>query len=144
MKIGYLKGKEMKKEEKKIVNFLNIYSNYPIKECEDEYNRFDAYNSISIIELKYRKKHYDQTMIEFDKFSYNHMYSKLINKSFIYIVRMMDFVYIFDINKLVEEGYNFNFNWRDLPKTTEFFSDKNTKKFVGYIDIEKAIKKFVM
>ena len=39
MRIGYLKGKEMKKEEKKIVDFLNIYSNYPIKECEDEYNR---------------------------------------------------------------------------------------------------------
>ena len=54
------------------------------------------------------------------------------------------FVYIFDINKLVEEGYNFNFNWRDLPKTTEFFSDKNTKKFVGYIDVEKAVKKLVM
>lgn len=134
----------MKKEEKKILNFLNIYSNYPIKECEDKYNRFDAYNSISIIELKYRGKHYDQTMIEFDKFSYNHMYSKLMDKKFMYIVRMQDFVYIFDINKLIQENYNFNFGWRNLPKTTEFKRKEDVKKFVGYIDIEKAIRKFVM
>lgn len=127
-----------------MIKFISIYSNQSLKECENKYNRFDAYNDFSIVELKYRKSHYDQTMIEFDKFSYNHMYSKLNNKKFMYIVRMQDFVYIFDINKLIEEKYDFNFGWRDLPKTTEFNKKQTVKKFVGYIDIKEVIKKLVM
>ncbi len=134
----------MKKEERKIITLLNKYSEQPIRESEYEYNRFDAFSDLVIIELKYRGKHYDQTMIEFDKFSYNHMYSKLMDKKFMYIVRMQDFVYIFDINSLINENYNFNFGWRNLPKTTEFKRKEDVKKFVGYIDIKKAIKKFVM
>ena len=134
----------MKKKERKIIALLNKHSKQPIRESEYEYNRFDAFSDLVIIELKYRGKYYDQTMIEFDKFSYNHMYSKLMDKKFMYIVRMQDFVYIFDINKLIEENYNFNFNWRNLPKTTEFKRKEDVKKLVGYIDIKKAIKKFVM
>ena len=123
---------------------LNKYSEQPIRESKYEYNRFDAFSDLVIIELKYRGKHYDQTMIEFDKFSYNHMYANLMGKKFLYAVRMMDLVYVFNITNLVKENYNFNFGWRNLPKTTEFKRKEDVKKFVGYIDIKKAIKKFVM
>lgn len=134
----------MKKEERKIIALLNKYSKQPIRESKYEYNRFDAFSDLVIIELKYRGKHYDQTMIEFDKFSYNHMYANLMDKKFLYAVRMMDLVYVFNITNLVKKNYNFNFGWRDLPKTTEFKRKEDVKKFVGYIDIKKAIKKFVM
>lgn len=134
----------MKKEEVKIISLLNKYANNPILESKYEYNRFDAFNDLVIIELKYRGKHYDQTMIEFSKFSYNYMYANLMDKKFIYVVRMMDLVYVFNITDLVKEKYNFNFSWRDLPKTTEFKRKEDIKKFVGYIDIDKAIKKYII
>tara|TARA_R110002012_G_scaffold55981_4_gene143018 strand:- start:1950 stop:2399 length:450 start_codon:yes stop_codon:yes gene_type:complete len=131
----------MKEEERKIMYVLNQYGS-KLKEDMYEYNRYDAYNNTSIVEIKYRHTFYDNTMIELDKYSYNLVYSKLINKKFIYAVRMEQYIYVFNITELTKNNYDFKFGDRQMPKTTEHKRKDMIKKVVGYININDAIIKF--
>ena len=132
----------MKSKERIILQRLNWDSNLtnPLIESNYEYNRFDAENTKNIVEIKSTNNKYDQTIIEFDKFSYNLLYAKENNKFFVYAVKMNDKIYIFNITKLKEYNYNFNWEWREMPKYTEFNNKKNIRKLVGYINIEDATK----
>ena len=131
----------MKSEERHIMKVLNQYGAM-LKEDQYEYNRYDAYNNTSIVEIKHRYTFYKNTMIEFDKFSYNLLYGKLIDKKFIYAVRMNEYIYVFNITELVKHKYDFRFSMRNMPKTTEFASNGEIKKVVGYIDVDNAILKY--
>ena len=131
----------MKSKERIILQRLNrAFLTNPLIESNYEYNRFDAENTKYIVEIKSRNNKYDQTIIEFDKFSYNLLYAKENNKFFVYAVKMDDKIYIFNITKLKEYNYNFNWEWREMPKYTEFNNTKNIRKLVGYINIEDATK----
>ena len=131
----------MKSEERHIMYVLNQYGS-KLKEDMYQYNRYDAYNNKSIVEIKNRKTFYKNTMIEFDKYSYNLLYAKLINKNFIYAVRMQQYIYVFNITELVKHKYDFQFSMRKMPIATEFARDGIIKKVVGYIHIDNAITKF--
>jgi hypothetical protein len=111
-----------------MIKRIESKSNLDIKQSDYEYNRFDAYNDIF----------YEDVMIEFDKFSYNHAYAMVNNLNFVYAVEMNDIIYIFDIVNLVKEGFNFNWNWREMPKTTEFNRKEKTQKYVGFINIKHS------
>ena len=131
----------MKKKERFILERLNRFFLYDVlKESKYEYNRYDAENNKYIVEIKHRDKFYKDTIIEFDKFSYNILYAKMTKKFFIYAVRINNKIYVFNITKLVQEGYNFNWIFKDMPKQTEFANNKEIKKLVGYININKRIK----
>ena len=133
----------MKNKERFILDRLNrFFLTDPLKESKYEYNRYDAENDSYIVEIKHRDKFYKDTIIEFDKFSYNLLYAKMANKFFIYVVRMNNYVYVFNITKLVELSYNFNWEWKELKKQTEFADKKEIKKLVGYININKSVKEF--
>ena len=131
----------MKNKERFILDRLNrFFLSDVLKESEYEYNRYDAENNKYIVEIKHRDKFYKDTIIEFDKFSYNILYAKMTKKFFIYVVRINNKIYVFNITKLVQEGYNFNWIFKDMPKQTEFQNNKEIKKLVGYININKSIK----
>ena len=98
----------MKQNEKDILDSVNKEFNIELKWNDYEYNRFDAEDKNYIVEIKDRKKYYDNTMIEFDKYSYNLLYAEIIRKQFIYAVQMKNTIYVFNITKLVESEYNFN------------------------------------
>ena len=125
----------MKKNEIKVIKRLNKHlpKNKPIINTS-RYHRFDAYNDDYIIEIKYRKKMYDNFIIEFDKYAYNKLYSEMIKKKFLYVVGVKDDMFIFNISNLDSSGYNYNWEMRPMPKQTEF--DKNYKidKLVGYLE----------
>ncbi len=112
-----------------------------IEPVEFEYSRFDAIDNKNIYEVKCRGKLYDKVLIEFDKYSFNLMYSQTFDKNFLYVVEM-DKIYIFNISKLYMFDYNFNWEWKDLPRQTEFNKTEKIKKLVGYIDISQAIYEF--
>jgi len=126
----------MKKNELMIIERLNRYfkDDKPIL-CKNQYHRFDAYNNNYIIEIKYRNKEYNNYIIEFDKYSYNVMYSKLFNKKFLYVVGTPNDIYVFNINNLDKSGYNYKWEIREMPKQTEFSDNYNIDKFVGYLDL---------
>lgn len=128
----------MKKQELKMIERISRVSKSDIKVSDYEYSRFDAYNDRSIFEVKYRNDFYEDVLIEFDKFSYNHAYAMVNGLNFVYAVEMKDTIYIFDIVKLVNQGFDFKWEWRDMPKTTEFKKNNNIKKYVGYIHIKHS------
>ena len=126
----------MKKKERFILERLNrFFLSDVLKESKYEYNRYD-------VEIKHRDKFYKDTIIEFDKFSYNILYAKMTKKFFIYVVRINNKIYVFNITKLVQEGYNFNWIFKDMPKQTEFGHKEKIKKLVGYININKSAKEY--
>ena len=131
----------MKAKEKSILNKLNgFFLSDALEESKYDYNRYDAENTYYIVEIKYRDKFYQDTMIEFDKFSYNLLYAQMVNKQFIYAVQMKNNIYVFNITKLVSSSYKFSWIWKSLPKQTEFADKKEIKKLVGYININESVK----
>ena len=90
----------MKKKERFILERLNrFFLSDVLEESKYEYNRYDAENNKYIVEIKHRDKFYKDTIIEFDKFSYNILYAKMTKKFFIYVVRINNKIYVF--NKMV-------------------------------------------
>ena len=131
----------MKDIEREILGKLNnFFLSDLLEESEYEYNRYDAENNHYIVEIKHRTNHYKNTMIEFDKFSYNLLYAEMNNKKFIYAVQMIDKIYVFNITSLMSKGYFFNWEWRVMPKQTEHSDKRLIKKLVGYINISQRVK----
>ena len=131
----------MKEKERTILNKLNnFFLTDALVEDEYEYNRFDAANTSYIVEIKHRDKFYEDTMIEFDKFSYNLLYAQMSKKQFIYVVKMDQKIYVFNITKLVSSGYKFKWIFKELKKQTEFADKRKIKKLVGYININESVQ----
>ena len=132
----------MKQSELDIIAKLNEQTNDVIQISSHQYNRFDAYNSQAIFEIKNRGKFYASTMIEFDKYSYNQMYSQINDLIFLYVVQMQQIIYIFNVTALTEHFYDFNWGWRTLPASTEFENNSDKEKYVGYINVNKSIQTY--
>lgn len=130
----------MKQSEIDIIEKLNEWTEDKIQISKKEYSRFDAYNSKAIFEIKNRGAFYESTMIEFDKYSYNQMYSQINKLIFLYVVQMQQMIYIFNVTALTKHFYDFNWSWRTLPTTTEFKNDNDREKYVGYINVNQSIK----
>jgi len=124
----------MKERELEILERIKTTTKRNILPAENEYERFDAYDDNYIWEIKDRGKYYENILIEFDKFSFNLNYAKIINKYFLYAVAMDDKIYIFNISRL--KDYDYKWEWREMPKQTEFQENHKINKFVGYIDIK--------
>ena len=128
----------MKQNEKDILDSINKEFNIELKWNDYEYNRFDAEDKNYIVEIKDRKKYYDNTMIEFDKYSFNIKYSELAKKDFIYVVRTGGLIYIFNLSK---KDVTFGWEWKLIEATTNFENRKKIKKLVGYIKLEDYTRK---
>jgi len=127
----------MKNEERHILSRVNQEYGLHLIEDKYEYNRFDAENKSYIAEIKDRHKYYPKTMIEFDKYSYNTQYAKLVDKNFIYIVRVDGQIYIFNITDLNYQNYDYKWSWVTMSKQTEFSDNRKMKKLVGFIDLTR-------
>ena len=131
----------MKEKERKILNKLNtFFLTDELIEDQYEYNRYDAENTHYIVEIKHRESFYEETIIEFDKFTYNLIYAQYAKKQFIYAVQMRNKIYVFNITKLIASGYKITWVWKKMPKQTEFAHNKQIKKLIGYININESVK----
>lgn len=128
----------MKVKEYEVIDILRSVKKN-IQPCEYEYNRFDAEDEKNIYEIKVRSKLFKDTFIEFDKYSYNTMYAQEFNKIFIYVVKMENTIYLFNISLLYMRGYNFNWELKKLNRNTEFNQTEKIQKIVGYINTDEAI-----
>ena len=89
----------MKSEEREVLEELN-QQGFNLKEEENTYSRFDAFNDNYIVEIKNRSKVNSDTFIEFDKYSYNLTYSKIKpNPDYVDLIALMDF--FSKINKII-------------------------------------------
>ena len=128
----------MKVKEYEVIDILRSVKKN-IQPCEYEYNRFDAEDEKNIYEIKVRSKLFKDTFIEFDKYSYNTMYAQEFDKIFIYVVKMENTIYLFNVSLLYMRGYNFNWELKKLNRNTEFNQTDKIQKIVGYINTDEAI-----
>lgn len=116
-----------------------------IKETtEGQYSRYDCRNDKFVVELKYRKgQQYADTMIERDKFNALTHY-EAFGVAAIYAVYSADNLYLFNISKLKQQGYDFGWHSKHCNKTSEFHNQamngRKVPKEVGMIDWDKADK----
>jgi len=101
------------------------------------YSKSDCYDIATKhrIELKCRAKHYDDLIIEKNKYKYLVDVSKKYGDIPIYINSTPKGIYLFKLN-------NIKFKWfqKSLPKTTDFKNKKTVKKEISKININQSIK----
>lgn len=129
----------MNKTEIHITEDLEQVLRRKISRVEKDYIRFDAYDhKNNLYEYKHRNKHYSDVLFEFSKYASNLMFSTHIGYRFLYVVRMGEKTYIFNISELKDKGYDFNFEWKKLPRQTEGNDIGSQQKYIGYINIRDA------
>ena len=125
--------------EEEVVSYLNRVSNRNFKLVEDEYCRYDAEDGEYILEIKVRNKWYQDCLIEYDKFDDNISTSSSLGKDFLYVVATSQDIYVFNCTKLHKKGFKFKWDWKVMPKNTDFGgSEQKVTKFVGYIPVSEA------
>ena len=107
-----------------------------LTKAEDQFSPFDYQNEKYLFEFKSRKTAYDPWMIEKNKLEVNFSLANDAQKDFIYVTESRGEIYIWNISKLLKDKYDFNFEIREAPISTELPNKKNgvmTFKQVGYI-----------
>jgi hypothetical protein len=124
--------------EDKIRQIINDNTRLNLKKPKQKYLQFDAYDKNYIVEIKIRNTFYANQIIEFSKYAFNSLYAKTNDQTFVYAIAINGIIYVFNISKL-EKDYDFNWEWRKLPATTEFQNNDDMLKYVGYLDIKDAV-----
>lgn len=130
---GYTLGIDVLREPE-LFDYLKEFHFSDLSKSEDEFDSFDCVSMEHkmFIELKSRKTHYDDLLIE------EHKYSSLIMAAGIrsltpwYINSTPQGIWGFNLTKLPMP------KWEDkwLPITTEFANKKSRSKPVGYFNIK--------
>jgi len=124
--------------EKMLFDYLkNKYWN-DLKLSTEEYSSWDcfSYSTKTRIELKCRKTHYKELMIEKQKYYY--LVKKYIetNEIPLYINSTPDGIFAFDL-RTIDPIWITN---KQMPKTTEFNTITKVEKTYGLININQAKK----
>lgn len=125
--------------ESEVIQSVNRRSKRKFVMSDDEYCTYDAQDSSYVVEVKVRKKWYPDCLIQYDKYDANNREAERSGKESLYIVATSTDIYVFNITKLRNKEYKFRWDWKELPKNTDFGgSDNKIVKFVGYIDTTEA------
>lgn len=119
----------MKNKELQLIKELNLKYDRGLKPTENQYEAYDAYNDISIIEIKVRDVVYDTHYMQVDKFYNLLMVGEAINKKPFYLVKDSSGVYIYDLNDLKSEIITSEIVPKFAPYRTEFDNNKKITKY---------------
>ena len=106
---------------------------------KDKFCRWDAISDKYLAELKCRRAHYNTQMIEYDKLDAVKEEADKTDKEFLYCVSTPKGIYVFNISKLCQQDYNFNWEDKYLPSNTDFAGTHKRTKKVGYIDVNDCV-----
>lgn len=125
-------------KEKDLFEFLKVRYIPDLRDSDDKFSKYDCYSEeLKLdIELKCRKTHYDNLLIEKSKYDYLVSRSARFNTRAFYVNSTPDGVYAFNLSSLPEP------EWEDrmMPKTSHFSDRNKVIKKVGYINVSKARK----
>lgn len=122
-----------------LFNILRATHVIDLKKSEDQFSRFDCY-SLKYkmdIELKCRNKHYDELLIEKDKYDALMQRSEKFGTTPMYINSTPEGIYVFNLHKIAQP------KWEDkggLPTTSHFSDRRKIVKTVGFLPIYLANK----
>jgi len=125
-------------KEKELFDYLKEKYFKDLEFSNDQFSRWDCYSKSTKtrIELKCRKTHYNELLIEKDKYFNLTKYFILNDDKPLYINSTPKGIYAFDLRKITPE---FVTDTR-MPKTTEFQETQVTEKTYALLDIKKAKK----
>ena len=125
--------------EQSVCDWINLQTGTKFTLTGEQYSSYDAEEHRYIAEIKIRGKHYDDCLIEWDKYMANKGCSEIGGKDFLYIVVVSPNIYVFNITKLNNKKFNYKWESRKLPRNTAFGGeeDKIDKK-IGYIHVSQA------
>jgi len=97
------------------------------------YEHFDCFNDNYLIEIKSRQREYNPWLIEKYKYDKNIKEATDQKKLFVYVTEFRRKLIIWNITDLTVNGYNFNWEVKRQPQTTEFDLTSQIPKRVGYL-----------
>lgn len=106
-----------------------------LKMSEFKFSKYDCYseNYRMDIELKCRRAHYDDLLIEWIKYDALMQRAQKFNTKAVYINYTPAGIWAFYLDEFSPEWEN-----RDMPKTTDFSNRQQVSKRVGYLNIEQG------
>ena len=125
--------------EQDVINKINQTSKTNFTLVNDKFSVYDAEENRYIAEIKVRNRFYPDCLIEKPKWKQNLIKANTKGKYFLYIVVVEPDIYVFNITKLHNKGYDFKWSVMEMPKNTEFGESENKiEKAVGMINIQEA------
>ena len=115
----------------KRLNDLDIFGT--VEPALFRYEHFDCFNDNYLLEIKSRQREYNPWLIEKYKYDKNYTQATKDKKLFIYVTEYKTRIIAWNITDLTINGYNFNWETRKKPETTEFYLQEPIPKRVGYL-----------
>ena len=112
-----------------------------LRKATDQFCPYDYENDNYLFEFKSRRIFYNPWIIEFKKLDTNHKIADTLGKDFLYVTEALGIIYVWNISKLIREGYDFEFDMIDAPRSTELDGKENgvmILKQVGYLYISAS------
>ena len=124
----------MKNKERQIAqDILRLYPQLGDLQESFEFDHHDFECDQYLMEVKSRCTRYSSWIIEKMKVDANLLYAFSLNKMFLYITEYNGRAYVWNISKMADNHYDFNWETRKMPATTEFENNKFVDKEVGYL-----------
>lgn len=124
----------MKNKERQIAqDILRLYPQLGDLQESFEFDHHDFECDQYLMEIKSRDTKYDSWIIEKMKADANLLYAFSQAKMFLYITEYKGTAYVWNISKMADNHYDFNWETRKMPATTEFENNKFVDKEVGYL-----------
>lgn len=120
--------------EQDVLNIINKKFKTSFKLVSDEYSSYDAEEDRYILEIKNRRSYYPTKIIEIYKMVANYQKSQLLDKVFLYVVSDEKGIYVFNINKNIDDIVRLPVTKKHQPVNTDFGSDKKIIKLTYELD----------
>jgi|TARA_R100000479_G_scaffold15211_1_gene5880 hypothetical protein len=124
----------LKNKERQIAkDILRLYPQLGDLQESFEFDHHDFECDQYLMEIKSRDTRYKSWIIEKMKADANLLYAFSQAKMFLYITEYKGTAYVWNITKMADNHYDFNWETRKMPATTEFDNNKFVDKEVGYL-----------
>ena len=124
----------LKHKERQIAkDILRLYPQLGDLQESFEFDHHDFECDHYLMEVKSRCTRYTSWVIEKMKADANLLNAFNLNKMFLYITEYNGRAYVWNVTKLAQDNYDFKWETRKMPATTEFDNNKFVDKEVGYL-----------
>lgn len=124
----------LKHKERQIAkDILRLYPQLGDLQESFEFDHHDFECDHYLMEVKSRCTRYTSWVIEKMKADANLLNAFNLNKMFLYITEYNGRAYIWNVTKLAQDNYDFKWETRKMPATTEFENNQFVDKEVGYL-----------
>jgi hypothetical protein len=114
-------------------DILRLYPQLGDLQESFEFDHHDFECDHYLMEVKSRCTRYTSWVIEKMKADANLLNAFNLNKMFLYITEYNGRAYIWNVTKLAQDNYDFKWETRKMPATTEFDNNDFVDKEVGYL-----------